>query len=189
MAHLEQRSIITDMDQIVADFYWRIMEMYHDETGHDLPPDYMRSWDVDFPNGKNIFYYFSQPGFFMSLKPIPGAQDVLKYRHSKGDEILIASAATLTNAPGEKYLWLDKHFPWINRDWVFFGKLKHKIRGDVLIDDHHVNAEKYKAANPDAMVIGIEYPYNVDHPEAFTHLFPSYQDFAGAWDKIDKVLQ
>lgn len=177
-------TLLVDMDSILADFYNRVIEMYREETG-DTGPVELNDWDMKFPNGKTCFPYFSQPGFFRNLKPIPGAQAVLKRFHDEEHEIVIASAATLTNAPGEKYEWLSEHYPWLHRDRVFFGKEKYRLRGDVFIDDHAANTREYMNHNPHALVLGIEYPYNRMHVAAFDHLVPSYRDYESAWKRMN----
>ncbi len=185
---MDKKVILTDMDSIIADFYFGVLDAYKADTGVDLPPEYIGGWDCDFPNGKNIFHYFSQPGFFRNLKVIPGSQEVLKALHDQGNEIVIASAATLTNAPGEKYEWLDEHFPWIKRDRVFFGKEKFRLRGDVLIDDHHLNVKAWKEQNRFGVTLGITYPYNAAHEAEFDTLAVGYQEMDKAWKTIAKEL-
>lgn len=183
------KTILCDMDSIIADFYWGELEAYRKDVGHDVPDDVLNSWDAKFPNGKDCFYYFSQPGFFRNLKPIPGAHDVLKRWHDAGHQIVILSAATLTNAPGEKFEWLSEHYPWINRDNVIFTKRKELVRGDLLIDDHAANAKAYRMKNPDVPIIGITYPYNEKEVMAFDWLVNDYKNLARAWETIDVIAQ
>lgn len=182
------KTILVDMDSIVADFYFEVIRRYTAETGHVPPPDVLGHWDAKLPNGKDSYAYFKEPGFFLACAPIPGALEFLQTAKDQGHDVLILSAATLTNAPGEKYEWFTKHMPSFSRDQIMFAKRKDLVRGDVLIDDHGKNTSAWLAKNPQGLAVGIEYPYNVVCPEAFTHLIPSYLDFAGAWQKISTIV-
>jgi 5'-nucleotidase len=181
--------ILCDMDSILADFYFRILEMHQQETGVVLDPHHIDTWDKTL-SGVSMYHYFSQPGFFRGLRPVPGALEVLNRLHSAGHEIVVVTAvAGLGNAPGEKFAWLKEHLPWLVSNRVFMCKEKYRIRGDVLIDDHPENASQYRLHNPEALVIGIEYPYNRDCQDAFTHLVPSFLDFPRAWRDIEIILK
>jgi 5'-nucleotidase len=186
-----KKTILVDMDSIIADFYFGVIDAYKAETGEVLAPEYIGGWNVDFPNGKNIFAYFSQPGFFKGLKPIPGAHEALKDLHDQGHEVVLVSAATLTSAPGEKYEWLSEHYPWLHRNRVIFAKEKFRVHGDVLIDDHGENMAAWKIywnqRNHRTLGVGIEYPYNSNDEtvrEVFDYLAPSYKNFRNAWSQI-----
>jgi 5'-nucleotidase len=183
-----RKTILCDQDSMIADFYFGCLDAYEKDTGLKAPIDILKTWDATFPNGKDCFYYFSQPGFFRTLKPIRRAQQVLKKWYDRKHDLIVLTAATLTNAPGEKFEWLTEHYPWLHRDQVMMAKRKEKVRGDLFLDDHAVNARKYRSENPDTPIIGIEYPYNVDEFQHFTHLVPSYLDLEGAWDRIDFLV-
>ncbi len=183
------KTIICDMDSIVADFYFGILDAHEAETGSHLPHNHIDAWDKTL-DGVSMYKYFSKPGFFRTLKPIPGAHRVLKGLHDDGYEIVIATAiAGLGHAPDEKFCWLTEHYPWIHRNTVFMCKDKFRIRGDVFIDDHQDNTSLYMKHNPDALVLGIAYPYNMEHLQDFTHLVGSYLDFEQAWADIDALIR
>lgn len=182
-------TILVDMDSIIADFYFAVLGMYSKEAGVPVDPNISPDWDATFPNGKTSNDYFSQPGFFRNLAPIPESQRVVRSWYDDGHEVVIASAATLTNAPGEKFEWLSEHYPWLSRNKVFFGKEKYRLRGDVLIDDHQGNAALYRQHNPEALVIGIEYPYNRESGQSFSFLAKDFQNFESAWRSIDTIVR
>lgn len=190
-----KRTILVDMDSIICDFYYGVLDLYRKDTGEELDPSYIGSWNVTFPNGKDILYYFSRPGFFRGLSPIPGAQEALKDLKDQGHELVLVTAATLTNAPGEKFEWMSQHFPWWHRNQMFFAKEKFRIHGDVLIDDHGENMAAWKLywnrRGYQTFGVGIEYPYNSADGvrDAFDFLAPSYKDFKGAWSQIHGRIQ
>ncbi len=183
-----KKTILVDMDSIIADFYFGVIRAYTEETGHVPPPDVLGTWDAKFPNGKDCFAYFKQPGFFEGLQPVPGALEFLQRAIGEGHDVLILSAATLTHVPTEKYKWFTQHMPSFSRNQIMFAARKDVVRGDYLIDDHAKNTGPWLKSNPQGIAVGIEYPYNVTSPEAFTHLVPSYLDFQGAWQRINTIV-
>ena len=186
--------ILCDMDSVIADFYQGCLDAYlaeenalRREAGLEptgVAQDVLKTWDAKFPNGKDCYAYFSQPGFFRNLAPVRRSQEVLKEWHDRGHQVVILSAATLTNAPGEKFEWLTEHFPWIHRDNVVFTKRKELVRGDLFIDDHASNAKAYRKANPNTPIIGIRYPYNLEETAEFTYVADDYTDLDAAWEEI-----
>lgn len=178
------KTVLVDMDSILADFYFGILEAYKAETGLEAPVDCLKDWNSVLPNGKDTDSYFKQPGFFRNLKPIPGAIDGVRALKEAGHDVLICTACIITDGPGEKYEWLSEHMPWFDRRQVIFAKRKELVMADLLIDDHGANAAAFLRRQPSSAVIGIEYPYNQGAAQAFTHLVPSYLDFPEAWRQV-----
>jgi 5'(3')-deoxyribonucleotidase len=181
-------TILVDSDSIVANFYFQVLKDHEKATGEALDPHYWDGWDKKL-NGVDPLSYFSRPGFFRGLEPIPGAQAVLKGLHDDGHQVVVVSSATLTNAPGEKLEWFSEHFPWIDRKRIIFATEKYRVRGDFFIDDHWHNAAMYKDHNPLAVTIGIQYPYNWLRDYCFDHLAPDFQDFPRAWARINDIIR
>jgi 5'(3')-deoxyribonucleotidase len=177
------------MDSTIADFYFGVLDAHARETGEVLPPDTVKTWDYEFGPGRHMSHYFSQPGFFRGLNPVPGAERALKGLYDQGHDIVIVSATTTPHAPAEKLEWLSMHYPWLSRRNVIFTGRKELIVGDVLIDDYAGNTRPYLTRHPGALVLGIEYPYNVMERDAFSHLVPSYLDFRFAWARISDLIQ
>jgi 5'(3')-deoxyribonucleotidase len=69
----------------------------------------------------------------------------------------------------ETLVWLREMMPWLNvekKAWFCYDK--HRITGDVLIDDKAETLIKYKEWHPNTKLITIDYPYN-KHAPADTH--------------------
>lgn len=190
--------ILLDMDSVISNFFYGVLNAYHKEMADVSPkldpfvgPDFVDDWDKEFPNGKTIHDYYQTPGFFLNLKPIDGAHDVMKGLYDEGHDIVIVSSAQLTTAPGEKYQWLSKHYPWIHRKNVIFASRKEMVLGDVLIDDSPRNAIDYRAAHPNSLIIGIRYPYHKEpeHIAPYDLLATGHRDLAGAWEKIGRYFK
>lgn len=176
------------MDSIIADFYYGILRAYEEKTGQKAPPDQLGEWDAKLPDGSSCIEYFSKPGFFRGLRPIYGGLSFIREARAYGHEVVIVTSATLTNAPGEKFEWLSYHLPEFPRRDVIMATRKGLIQGDALIDDHAHNAKAFTEAQPEALVVGIEYPYNKGDREHFDFLAPSYLDLEGAWAQLSRYL-
>lgn len=171
-----KKTILVDMDSIIADFLKGILDAYEAETGDRLTEEAVGQWDYVFPNGKDCYAYFSRPGFFRDLKPIPGAIEAIKAFQEAGHEVLIVSSATLTNVPGEKFEWLSEFMPDFKRQDVMFVARKEFVRGDVLIDDYPRNVEPWAKKNVWGKIYTLKYEYNKD--------CSAYDLRADNWDQI-----
>lgn len=160
---MNKRTILVDMDSILADFLQGILDLHNAETGDTAVKADVKTWDHQFAGGQDCYTYFKRPGFFRGLAPIDGAKDALKLLHERANT-LIVSSATITDVPTEKFKWLDKHMGFFPRKNVIFAAKKGFVRGDVLIDDYPVNAEEWLPMNPGGKVITLAYGYNIDYP-------------------------
>lgn len=69
------------------------------------------------------------------LKPLPDSQKYVKQLIEDGNKVYI-STATSHDVINEKIKWLDKYFPFINKDNVIVIKNKQMLLCDVMIDDY-----------------------------------------------------
>ena len=186
-------TILCDMDSIISDFYFQILEDHCFETGEDLPPEHIDTWDKKIGK-QTMIHYFGAPGFFRRLRPIEGAESVLKWLSDNGQEVVIVSSATLPNAPGEKLGWLAEHYPWLSKNRIIFAAEKWRVKGDFLIDDSPDNVSDYRKYHPGAKLLGIAYPYNdlriskKAQLAPWDLLAPSYRDTNAAWSVIQGAL-
>ena len=68
----------------------------------------------------------------------PGSYDSLKKMVDDGHEVTVVTAHNSKTA-GLKFEWVTQHFPFLTRDDIIITTQKHKIIGDVLIDDAEKN--------------------------------------------------
>jgi len=64
----------------------------------------------------------------------PGSYDCMKEMLDDGHEVSVVTAHNNKTA-GMKFEWITTHFPFLTRDDIIITRKKHKIMGDVLIDD------------------------------------------------------
>lgn len=134
-----KKRIAIDMDDVLADALGRRLERYNADYGTALTPK-----DVE---GKRIYdmlpaqhhdrlrSYLMEPGFFGNLEVIEGAQDVVKALATDYDIYIATAAMEVPNSFSEKYVWLLRHFSFLDPlNFIFCGH-KHILAADYLIDD------------------------------------------------------
>jgi 5'(3')-deoxyribonucleotidase len=114
------KTVLTDMDGVLADFDRRMREL---RGGY---------WDrmVDPPE-------MFEPGFFRGLPIVPGAKEGIARLLAAKDRIkLYVATKPVRNAhcPGEKILWIEEHFPELHQHIILTCD-KGILHGDYLIDD------------------------------------------------------
>ena len=143
---MDKVTILVDMDGVVA----AIHDYWLDEINKELGTSFMENdiWCFETHRAlktpeKLTYKFLDEPGFFFRAKVVEDSQDVLcdMWRHYN---MYICSAASYSNyAVKEKWLWLQKYFPFITKERVIFTKDKSMIRGDYLIDDALHNIETF----------------------------------------------
>ena len=86
----------------------------------------------------SIEYPQSVPGFFLSLEPLPGAIEAVKWLEQH-HEVYITTRPSYLNVHcySEKREWVEKYFGLHTCKNLTFAPNKGLIIGDVLIDDFH----------------------------------------------------
>ncbi|GGE40405.1 putative 5'(3')-deoxyribonucleotidase [Pullulanibacillus camelliae] len=136
--------IAIDMDEVMADFVSKHLEVYNREFGDQVSKtdlNGIKLWELKAEHAKSILNYIDEPGFFRDLPVMEGSQEVV-YELSKHYDIYIATAAMeRPTSFAAKYEWLKEHFPFLSDlHFVFCGD-KSIIHADYLIDD---NARHFK---------------------------------------------
>ncbi|KYG89117.1 5'-3'-deoxyribonucleotidase [Metasolibacillus sp. FSL H7-0170] len=155
-----RKSIAIDMDQVLANFYKKLCKTvnenfntnYTDEefiagTRRDLPEEQTRK----------LYECMNEPHFFGDLEVLDTDAIEVVQKLQEDYDIFIATAAM--EVPGSfnaKYEWLERHFPFINKQNIVFCGTKAVIHTDYLIDDSPYQLEAFKGT-------GILYsmPYNL----------------------------
>ena len=85
-----------------------------------------------------IKFPLQDESFGKSYTVKPGSYECLKEMLGDGHEVSIVTAHNNRTA-GMKFEWVTMNFPFLTRDDVIITSRKHKIMGDVLIDDEVKN--------------------------------------------------
>lgn len=191
------RRITCDLDSIVFDLCTPWFGEYNRRNGDDLEMSRVTKWETHLftKAGKAIYDVLKEPGFFRTLKPLPGAVEALRAIHeAKGAdgkpmyELRLVSAATHPNALTDKAYSCAEHLPFIPFSRLGLFEDKHNYDCDFIIDDspHQIRAMAEK--QPHAAVLTIAYPYNEEVAELCHLRAEGWQDTAHAWKQICAYL-
>ncbi len=178
--------IVVDLDGMAAGFFEALIPEYNRLTGESVSIEDFKSWDmgshVKQPSLLKAIYH--QPGFFMDLAPLPGAIEALRELQDAGHTLHIVSSGCTPHAFGEKAMWCRDYLPFIPLTHVTVSHRKGQIHGDVILDDGPHNARNFRAKNPGALILGIEWPHARSSRGDFDVLVEDYNDTASAWRRI-----
>lgn len=191
-----------DMDDTTVDFQTALIERYNERTGEGVTPEQFLSWEMtDYVQQPELLVsIFMEPGFFLDLKPIPGALEAVREVHELGQsqkrisekaEVVFLSSPCSPHCAMEKMLWLKKYAPWLPQDNLILGRKKHMVKGNILVDDARHFAARYKKFWPTAKIVGIEYPHNqyrLGEDNPFDLLVPDHTKKRWAWQRLGPIL-
>ena len=131
------------MDGVLADIYSQYITEEFKETGNkiNLKETWGKSEVEAFPNSPK---HLRMKGFFRNAAVIPGAVEVLEKLGERFEIFIVSSATQFPNSLGEKYYWLEEHFPFISWQQLVLCGSKSVIKGDVMIDDHFKNLDVFE---------------------------------------------
>lgn len=185
------------MDEILADLFGALLSEFqasHNVKGtwDDRHDTYMERCFPEL-NEIDVFNVLNRPGFFRTLKPLPGAQWAVRQIRNAGHSVFAFSSPG--NTPGsmpDKYKWLDDHFPAIERGDRGFMRNKGNISADVFIDDAPRNAEDWRVLHPKGCgryMMTIAYPHNLRDADLYDVRVGSWRDTTAAWEAlVDEIL-
>lgn len=177
--------ILIDMDSIVVNLIDPWYAAHNAATGDDLTIEKVLTWDTHLytKHGHAVYDVLNKRHFFRDLEPLPGAIEAVKELSSCGHEIFMVTAASYPVNFVDKVMWHAAHLPFLSKKNLVFAHEKYIIPADAIIDDGPHNATAYAKCHPNALVLGIEYPYNKDC-KFYSMLAPSYKDTKAAWELI-----
>lgn len=167
--------ILVDMDGIVTDTLQAWLERIYYWTGVRATPADITKWNLnenpplDQVKPHQLFDILNEKDFTLGIPQMTDATHHLEQLHKAGHDISIVTARFGTNCMPETLIWLKEMMPWFNvekKTWFVYDK--HRITGDVLIDDKAETLIKYHEEHPQTKLITIDYPYN-QHAPADTH--------------------
>jgi 5'-nucleotidase len=135
--------ILIDMDEVLADFESRLLEIWSQQYPHTIlfPNGVRKSFyigaDEDGTKSELVNKIIHSEGFFSSLKPLPGSREALAEMQALGHSTFIVTSPGISypNAASEKYEWVNRYFGSYMLERLIITPAKPVIRGDILIDD------------------------------------------------------
>lgn len=170
-----RKKLIVDIDGVLADIYgqFRKFELEDFGTQQDLSEITGKLEEEAFINGE---VYMAAKGFFRNASVIEGCIEVLEKLNKAYDLFIVSAATKFPNSMAEKQEWLLEHFPFITWQQIVFCGTKEIINGDIMIDDHFKNLDKFHG-----QTILFSQPHNYNRSE-------NGHTRVGNWNAIGQLL-
>lgn len=136
---MESKTLLLDMDGVIADTMGSVFDTIMRETGvqlcHADTTDYWFAGMEVEPD--YILDVMRRPGFFLGLDIITGAKHAIN-RLRRDYEVVVCTAPLKGsyNAEQEKRLWLDKYFDSELAETAIVTNDKSSVEGRVLVEDN-----------------------------------------------------
>ncbi len=140
--------IAIDMDETIADALGKHIKLYNEAFGASVQRD-------DF-NGRRLEHVIPAEHmsaveqmvrateFFADLDTLPGSVEVIRELTEKYETYITTSAMEVPTSFTAKYLWLERHFPFIRPSHIVFCGDKGIIAADYLIDDTPRHFQRFR---------------------------------------------
>jgi len=151
------KQILVDMDGVLADVYAQFQKYEKQETGLERPMEEIKGkLELDaFPNG---IKHATTKGFFRNAPPIEGSKEGLNYLNKEHKVLIVSLATEYPDSLKEKVEWLNENYPFISWRQIFLCGDKSQIKGDLMIDDHPKNLDRFEGER-----ILFTQPHNLFH--------------------------
>jgi len=141
------KSIIIDMDEVMADTMGGMINLYKTKYDGEIKYELMRggSWIKGFPpeHQSMVRQWLFEPGFFRHLPVMKDSIAVINELNKKYKVFIVSAAIEFPNSLHDKLCWLNDHFPFLPWQQIVFCGSKSVVHGDYMIDDLVRNLETF----------------------------------------------
>jgi 5'-nucleotidase len=135
--------IAVDLDEVLGDTVSKRLDRYQADYGVPLTRGQIYGKQirdaVPAERSRAVEACLDEPGFSRDIPVMPDAQEVLRDLANRFQIFIATTAMDHPNSLFDRYVWLQKHFPFLtDRSYVFCGS-KSILRADYLIDDNPKN--------------------------------------------------
>lgn len=153
--------ILVDVDGVVADYLTHFLKVASHVLQKDFAGTLVDEWDISKAlkitkaEEDAVYHYVAQPGFARALLPIPGAVEAVKQLHAEGHTITFVTSPIRSSPTWDfdRRMWLYDHFGENLIDDIVYARRKHRVIGDVLIDDRCKNIRSWARAHPNGLAL------------------------------------
>lgn len=168
MKLLKGEPLLFDMDCIIVNMlpYW--LDIYNELSGENIQAKDITEYEIrHFVKDPDLFdAILHEEGFFLPMKPMPGAVKYMRKLIDEGHDIVVLTQAPRNSDHGEKEKkeWIKKYFPKYERANMIFAHRKDLVDGVLLFDDKPSHLIHWKERHPKGITATIEFPYNKGAP-------------------------
>lgn len=137
------KRLIVDMDGVLADVYSQF-KIFAEMAGDAIPGEKELIGRKEGEAYPNVRKYVNTPGFFLNVPVMPGSVEVLEQLNDAYDLYIVSSAMEFPLSLYEKYVWLQKHFPFLTWQQLVLCGSKKIVSGDIMLDDHFKNLDFFE---------------------------------------------
>lgn len=178
-----EMTILVDMDDtieyLLVAWIHCLNKLYHKNVEYNDSV----SWDVSeaYPDltHEQVYSVLEIPGFWKTVKPIPGAAEALQHLMGAGHNIYIVTASSYESIAEKMKDLLFVYFPFLSWNQVIVTSNKQMIKGDILIDDGVHNLE-----GGDYIKILMTAPHNREYDAEANGMIRVH-----SWLDIERVIQ
>lgn len=156
--------IAVDMDEVIADFYQKDLQMYNDLYDKELTIEDLNNQYVSelYPESDKIMKFIrNTKGFFKDLPVIENAQTVIQELMREHEIFITTAAMDFPNSFDDKFYWLQEKFPFIQKENIVFCGNKSIIHADYLIDDNIGHFTRFSGTG---LLFTAHHNQHLDHP-------------------------
>ncbi len=139
--------VAVDMDEVIADTYGAMLGWLVDRHGPRWPSETLQGrqiFDVlEADVAEALRNAMHDGSFFAELPVIEGSQAALSAIASRCELFVTSAAMEFPNSLGPKFLWLRRHFPFVDPLNIVFCGDKSIIAADCLIDDNARHFQRF----------------------------------------------
>lgn len=165
------------MDGVIVDFPNAVINAYNEQAKLEhWSPVSIEQWthfEMSLCFGKEVHSrmekIYNAPGFFLSLKPYPGAIEIVHKLTDIANVDVCSAPTKFINSKGEKQVnpyclfdkvsWIHKHADILSKNMIM-ASAKHRVRANYLVDDGAHNIARWCHAHPEGTGILIDQRWN-----------------------------
>lgn len=177
-----KKILYVDLDDVMAETLPAILREYNKMYNANAKVENIDDWQFyrclghDTKEGLEIIHkIFNIPGWWLGLKPISGAKEVMRMLNRVYNMYICTTPFESDNCIPEKIAWLRNHFPFLEQRQRIFIYDKNLLIGDYMIDDKPANLADFCGET-----ILYRMPHN-KHYHKFNHIVEN-------WTEIEDLL-
>lgn len=147
---------LVDVDEVLIDFQSPVLAVMEKVTGVRREPSSFEAWDIfavlSDEECKEVFDVIRQPGFCLSLDPIPGAVEGIRQIREFCDVYAVTSPFSSPTWVYERTQSLQRYFGFETHQ-VVNASSKQVAYGDALLDDKPFHVETWGKEHPGGLAM------------------------------------
>lgn len=154
--------VLVDVDGVLTDCQTPLLEIANRVSGQSFTLDQLDRWNLfeamglDKDQTKQCYELMGASGWCSALRPYPEAQEAIERIRAYATVHFVTSPVhTSKTWAHERTMWLCEHFG-ARFDDVTSTSSKHRVAGDVLIDDKIKTIRRWQRSHPDGAAILFE---------------------------------